>query len=61
MALDVARVNIWVAGIEDRPGSLAEKLALLSEAGAQLEFVMVRPTSRGAGSSSSCRSRAPGR
>ena len=42
MALDVTRVSIWVAGIEDRPGSLAERLAVLSEAGAQLEFVMAR-------------------
>ena len=42
MALNVTRVNIWVAGMEDRPGSLAEKLAILSEAGAQLEFVMAR-------------------
>ena len=42
MALEVSRVDIWVAGIEDQPGALAEKLAGLAEAGAELEFVLAR-------------------
>jgi len=42
MALDVKRVDVWAASIEDRPGGVAEKLAALAEAGAQLEFVIAR-------------------
>ena len=42
MALNITRVDVWAAGIEDRPGGLAEKLAALAEAGAQLEFVIAR-------------------
>jgi len=42
MALDVQRVDVWAAGMEDRPGGLAEKLAVLAEAGAQLEFLIAR-------------------
>jgi len=42
MALEVSRIDIWVAGIEDRPGGLAEKLAALAAAGAQLQFVLAR-------------------
>jgi len=42
MALEVMRIGIWVAGIEDRPGGAAEKLAALAEAGAQLEFALAR-------------------
>ena len=42
MALTVAKVDVWAAGIEDKPGSLAEKLEALSKAGANLEFVIAR-------------------
>lgn len=42
MALKVNRVDVWVASIEDRPGSLAGKLNALAEAGAELEFVIAR-------------------
>jgi hypothetical protein len=42
VALNVARVDVWAASIEDRPGGLAEKLAALAEAGAHLEFVISR-------------------
>ena len=42
MALDVTRVDVWAAGIEDRPGRLAEKLDALAAAGAELQFVMAR-------------------
>jgi len=42
MKLDIARIDVWVAGIEDRPGGLVEKLRGLAEAGANLEFVIAR-------------------
>ena len=42
MKLDATRVHVWAAEIEDRPGALAEKLAALSQAGANLEFVLSR-------------------
>jgi hypothetical protein len=50
MALTVSRVDVWAAGIEDKPGALAGKLAALAEAGAQLEFVIARRTSDQPGS-----------
>lgn len=51
MALDVARADVWVAGVKDRPGGLAKKLEALAEAGAELEFVIARraPDKPGAG------------
>ena len=42
MDLDAQRVDVWAATIDDRPGGLAEKLAPLAEAGANLEFVISR-------------------
>ncbi len=42
MRLDVSRVDMWVAPIEDRPGGLAEKLQVLAAAGIDLEFVNAR-------------------
>ena len=42
MKLDVTRVKVWVASMKDRPGALAEKLAALAEAGANLAFVIAR-------------------
>jgi len=42
MKLDVTRVNVWAAGIADKPGGLAGKLDTLAEAGANLEFVIAR-------------------
>lgn len=42
MALSVTRTDVWAAGIDDKPGGLAAKLAALAEAGAQLEFVVAR-------------------
>jgi hypothetical protein len=42
MKLDISRVNVWAATIEDRPGSLAGKLAALRAAGADLQFVLAR-------------------
>ncbi|UCD51502.1 MAG: hypothetical protein JSW27_02500, partial [Phycisphaerales bacterium] len=42
MKLDIARIDVWVAGIEDRAGGLALALGGLAEAGANLEFVIAR-------------------
>jgi len=42
LALQVNRVDVWVAILEDRPGGLAAKLNALAEAGAELEFVIAR-------------------
>jgi len=42
MALTVTRTDVWAASIADRAGGLAEKLAALADAGAQLEFVVAR-------------------
>ncbi len=45
MSLTVQRVDVWAATIEDQPGRLAEKLAALAEAGADLAFAIARRTS----------------
>jgi predicted amino acid-binding ACT domain protein len=42
MELLVEREEVWAAGLEDKPGALAGKLAILSEAGADLEFIIAR-------------------
>jgi hypothetical protein len=42
MKLNVTMVDVWAASLEDRVGSLAEKLAALNAAGANLEFVIAR-------------------
>ena len=42
MGMTCARVPVWAATIEDRPGGLAEKLDALSAAGANLEFIISR-------------------
>ena len=42
MALKASREDVWVAGIQDRPGGLARKLGALAGAGAQLGFVFAR-------------------
>jgi len=42
MKIDVSRVDVWAASIEDRPGGLSEKLDALAQAGASLEFVIAR-------------------
>ncbi len=51
MSLVVERVDVWAATIDDQPGGLAEKLATLAEAGADLQFVIARraPDKPGAG------------
>ena len=42
MALQISKVDVWAGEIEDRPGGVGEKLEVLSEAGANLEFVISR-------------------
>ena len=42
MAMKVTRVDMWAASIKDRPGGLAEKLAILTEAGANVAFALAR-------------------
>jgi hypothetical protein len=44
MGFEITRVDVWAGEIEDRPGALAEKLEALHRAGANLEFVIVRPS-----------------
>lgn len=42
MELITERVEVWAAGIEDKPGSLANVLTGLREAGADLNFILAR-------------------
>ena len=42
MALEVTRTQVWAASMKDQPGALAQKLAGLRAAGANLEFVIAR-------------------
>lgn len=45
MKVDVSRVDVWAAGIEDRPGGLAEKLDVLAQADVDIEFIIARRSS----------------
>lgn len=42
MAISVAKEDVWVAALADKPGALAEKLAALKDAGADLKFLIAR-------------------
>lgn len=42
MKADIARIDVWVAGIRDHPGALAKKLNTLAQAGTNLEFLLAR-------------------
>jgi hypothetical protein len=42
MAYTVKKVEVWSGEIDDRPGGLGKKLATLSDAGANLEFLVSR-------------------
>lgn len=42
MKVNVTRTDVWAASLEDRPGSLAEKLSALADAGSNLEFIISR-------------------
>ena len=43
MPLQIRRVQVWSGEIPDRPGAAAAKLARLSHAGADLEYLFTRP------------------
>jgi hypothetical protein len=51
MKLKVSRTDTWAAPIDDRPGGLADALAALARAGANLELIIARraPERRGSG------------
>jgi len=38
----VEREDVWAASIEDKPGALSQKLTVLAEAGADLDFIVAR-------------------
>jgi hypothetical protein len=42
MAYTIKKVDVWSGEIADRPGGLGEKLAALSDSGANLEFLVSR-------------------
>ena len=42
MNLFIERVDVWAASIKDKPGSLANMLTTLREAGADLELIIAR-------------------
>ena len=42
MKADIKRIDVWAAGVKDRPGALAKKLEALAKAGARLEFLIAR-------------------
>lgn len=42
MNLIVEREDVWVASMEDKPGALANRLAALADAGADLDFIIAR-------------------
>ena len=49
MAYKVESMEVWCGTLEDEPGSLARKLAPLSAAGINLEFVLARRDKPGVG------------
>jgi hypothetical protein len=49
MDLLVERVDVWAATIQDRPGGLADALATLRDAGADLQFIVARRAPEAAG------------
>ena len=45
MDLIAEHVDVWAAGIEDKPGGLADVLGSLRDAGADLQFIIARRAS----------------
>jgi hypothetical protein len=43
MGFELTKVDVWAGELQDRPGALAEKLTAIMDAGANLDFVIVRP------------------
>ena len=46
MNLSMSKQTVWAATLKDEPGSLAGKLATLSDAGVNLDFVIARRSDR---------------
>jgi len=44
MTMNIKKVELWTAHLADRPGAMATKLALLADAGANLEYLHARRT-----------------
>ncbi len=42
MDVIVQREDVWAASVDDKPGALADKLSTLTDAGADLHFIIVR-------------------
>lgn len=51
MKLNVRRVTVWATVVKDSPGALAEKLAGLTSAGANLDFIVARRNHKKRGTS----------
>ena len=49
MELNVERVDVWAATIDDKPGGLARVLNALRQAGVDLQFVVARRTPEASG------------
>lgn len=49
MPYEIERIDIWTGEIEDRPGGLSERLAMLADAGIDLRYGMARRTNAGKG------------
>ncbi len=49
MPYTIATVDVWAGSVRDRPGAATEKLSALSDAGANLEFVIARRDKPGKG------------
>ena len=46
MAMKVSKMDVWVASLADKPGTLAKKLAALAAARVSLQFVLARRTDK---------------
>ncbi len=42
MAFEITKVDVWAGEMKDRPGTLANKLGPVAQAGANLDFVIAR-------------------
>jgi hypothetical protein len=45
--LRVSKVDVWAAGLQDKPGALAKKLDALAQGGVNLQFVISRRLDKG--------------
>jgi hypothetical protein len=45
--LKISKVDVWAAGLQDKPGALAKKLGALAQGGANLQFVISRRMDKG--------------